>query len=67
MMLLIILNCYFALNFYIFFPSITTNNIRPNKIKFHIGTGFSDAQRKKPPKKGDVVTFKFQEVVCSYI
>jgi len=34
----------------------------PNKVVFHVGTGFSDAQRKKPPKKGDVITFKFQEV-----
>lgn len=34
----------------------------PNGVKFHIGTGFSDAQRKKPPKKGEVVTFKYQEV-----
>ena len=33
----------------------------PNGIKFKIGTGFTDAQRKNPPKKGAVVTFKFQE------
>src|SRR5690242_17850897 len=31
-------------------------------IEFTIGTGFSDAQRKKPPKVGSVVTFKFQEL-----
>lgn len=29
---------------------------------FHIGSGFSDAQRKKPPKVGEVVTFKYQEL-----
>jgi DNA ligase-1 len=34
----------------------------PNKVVFHVGTGFTDAQRKAPPKKGDVITFKFQEV-----
>ena len=28
--------------------------------EFKIGSGFSDAQRKHPPKKGAVVTFKFQ-------
>ena len=28
--------------------------------EFKIGSGFSDAQRRKPPKKGSVVTFKFQ-------
>lgn len=33
-----------------------------NGIKFKIGTGFSDAERKSPPKVGSVVTFKFQEV-----
>ncbi len=33
-----------------------------NGIKFKVGTGFSDAQRKNPPKKGAVITFKFQEV-----
>jgi ATP-dependent DNA ligase len=34
----------------------------PNGIKFKIGTGFSDAQRKNPPKVGAVVTFKYQEI-----
>ena len=28
--------------------------------EFKIGSGFSDAQRRSPPKKGSVVTFKFQ-------
>ena len=27
--------------------------------EFKIGSGFTDAQRKSPPKKGSVVTFKF--------
>ena len=27
---------------------------------FKIGSGFNDAQRRKPPKVGTVVTFKFQ-------
>ena len=27
--------------------------------EFKIGSGFSDAQRRSPPKKGSVVTFKF--------
>lgn len=34
----------------------------PNGVEFTIGTGFSDAQRHKPPKKGSVVSFKFQEL-----
>ena len=28
--------------------------------EFKIGSGFNDAQRKKPPKLGSTVTFKFQ-------
>ena len=28
--------------------------------EFKIGSGFDDAQRRKPPKLGSVVTFKFQ-------
>lgn len=28
--------------------------------KFKIGSGFDDAQRRKPPKIGSIVTFKFQ-------
>lgn len=31
-------------------------------VQFKVGTGFSDAQRKNPPKKGAVISFKFQEV-----
>jgi len=27
--------------------------------EFKIGSGFTDAQRRSPPKKGSVVTFKF--------
>ena len=34
----------------------------PNGLTFSIGTGFSDAQRKKPPKIGSVITFKYQEL-----
>ncbi len=30
----------------------------PNGTKFKVGTGFSDAQRKKPPKVGSIITFK---------
>jgi len=28
--------------------------------EFKIGSGLSDAMRRKPPKKGSIVTFKFQ-------
>ena len=31
----------------------------PNKIRFKIGTGFSDAERSDPPAIGDVITFKY--------
>ena len=30
-----------------------------NGLIFKIGTGFTDAQRKNPPKKGTVITFKY--------
>lgn len=30
--------------------------------RFKIGTGFSDAQRRKPPKIGSIVVYKFQEL-----
>lgn len=30
-----------------------------NRIKFKIGSGFSDAQRKSPPAIGDIITFKY--------
>lgn len=33
-----------------------------NGVKVTIGTGFNDAQRKNPPKKGTVITFKYQEL-----
>jgi DNA ligase-1 len=29
---------------------------------FKIGSGFSDAQRRKPPKIGSIVVYKFQEL-----
>ncbi len=34
----------------------------PNKTDFNIGSGFSDEQRKNPPKIGDIVTFKYKEL-----
>jgi len=34
----------------------------PNGVTFSIGTGFTDKQRKKPPKIGTVITFKYQEL-----
>ncbi|WP_233144476.1 DNA ligase [Campylobacter pinnipediorum] len=33
-----------------------------NNIRFKIGTGFSDDNRKNPPKIGSVVTFKYQNL-----
>lgn len=36
--------------------------VLPNGVTFKVGTGFSDAQRKKPPKKDAVITFKYQEL-----
>jgi len=30
-----------------------------NGIEFKIGSGFNDAQRRSPPKKGSRVTYKF--------
>lgn len=33
----------------------------PNEIEFKIGSGFSDDERKNPPKIGDIVTFKYKE------
>ena len=35
---------------------------RTNGVEFKIGTGFSDDQRRKPPKIGSIVTFKYQEL-----
>lgn len=34
----------------------------PNGKKFDVGSGFTMAQRRSPPKKGSVITFKFQEL-----
>jgi DNA ligase-1 len=32
------------------------------EVEFKVGTGFSDSQRLNPPKIGDVITFKYQEL-----
>lgn len=29
---------------------------------FNVGTGFSDKQRRKPPKVGSIITYRFQEL-----
>jgi len=34
----------------------------PNGVEFKVGSGFSDAQRKNPPKIGSVIEFKYQEL-----
>jgi len=34
----------------------------PGGARFKIGTGFSDAQRARPPKIGTIVNFKYQEL-----
>ena len=34
----------------------------PGGTKFNVGTGFSDAEREKPPKIGSVITFRYQEL-----
>lgn len=34
----------------------------PDGTSFSIGTGFSDAQREKPPAIGSIVTFRYQEL-----
>lgn len=36
--------------------------VLPNGIDFKVGTGFSDIQRKNPPKIGSTITFKYQEL-----
>ena len=33
-----------------------------NGITFHVGTGFSDAQRERPPLVGSQITFRYQEL-----
>ncbi len=34
----------------------------PNGTRFHVGTGFSDAERKSPPPIGAVITYRYQEL-----
>ena len=34
-------------------------------LVFKVGTGFTDAMRKNPPKKGTVITFKYQNLTNS--
>jgi DNA ligase-1 len=34
----------------------------PNGTQFSVGTGFTDAQREKPPAIGGTITFRFQEL-----
>lgn len=34
----------------------------PNGVTFRCGTGFTDAERKKPPKIGSIITVKYQEL-----
>jgi DNA ligase-1 len=31
-----------------------------NKVKFEVGTGFTDSQRKDPPPIGSIITFRYQ-------
>ncbi|XP_072042651.1 DNA ligase-like [Amphiura filiformis] len=33
--------------------------------KFHVGSGLSDKDRNKPPKKGTIITYRFQELTNS--
>ena len=33
--------------------------------QFKVGSGFTDAQRKNPPKKGSIITYRFQEYTNS--
>jgi DNA ligase-1 len=37
----------------------------PNKIRFKIGTGFTDAQRLDPPSIGSIITFKYYGLYAS--
>lgn len=30
-----------------------------NGVEFHIGSGLTDAIRKKPPRKGSTITYKY--------
>lgn len=34
----------------------------PDGREFKVGTGFNDQQRNKPPKKGTVITYRYQEL-----
>jgi DNA ligase-1 len=34
----------------------------PDGVTFNVGTGFSDAEREKPPAVGAVITFRYQEL-----
>eukprot|EP00011_Vannellida_sp_DIVA3-517-6-12_P011121 CAMPEP_0114630064 /NCGR_PEP_ID=MMETSP0168-20121206/13689_1 /TAXON_ID=95228 ORGANISM="Vannella sp., Strain DIVA3 517/6/12" /NCGR_SAMPLE_ID=MMETSP0168 /ASSEMBLY_ACC=CAM_ASM_000044 /LENGTH=655 /DNA_ID=CAMNT_0001841557 /DNA_START=1 /DNA_END=1965 /DNA_ORIENTATION=+ len=34
----------------------------PDGREFKVGTGFNDAQRNNPPKKGTVITYRYQEL-----
>ena len=36
--------------------------ITPEGTEFSVGTGFSDAQRKVPPKIGSIITYRYQEL-----
>ncbi len=37
-----------------------------NGVLFNIGSGFSDKERKNPPKIGDIVTFKYKEMTKNF-
>ncbi|MFO0722540.1 MAG: DNA ligase [Myxococcota bacterium] len=34
----------------------------PNGTQFSVGTGFSDAERERPPKLGSIITYRYQEL-----
>jgi DNA ligase-1 len=34
----------------------------PNGTPFSVGTGFSDAERRNPPPRGSIITFRYQEL-----
>ncbi len=40
--------------------SVASGNAAPTGVRFRIGTGLSDAQRRHPPPVGSVVTYRFQ-------
>lgn len=39
----------------------------PDKRKFKVGSGLSDAQRRDPPKVGTVITYRYQELTKANI